>query len=46
MNTNTTAFKDAQSLARIAFFSADKAQAESFWAVAMKSLKSAYGVTP
>lgn len=41
---NTNAFKDAQSLARIAFFSADRAQAESFWATAMKSLKSAYGV--
>ncbi len=41
---NKSAFEDAQSMARIAFFSADKVQAESFWAAAMKSLKQAYGV--
>ena len=41
---NKFSFEDAQSLARIAFFSADKAQAESFWAAAMKSLKQSYGV--
>lgn len=39
-----SAFEDAQSMARIAFFSADKVQAESFWAAAMRSLKEAYGV--
>lgn len=44
MSINQTAFQDAQSMARIAFFSADKVQAESFWAAAMKSLKQAYGV--
>lgn len=44
MKINLSAFRDAQSLALTAFFSADKAQAESFWAAAMKSLKSAYGV--
>ena len=40
--TNPEAFRDAQSLAHIAFFSANPQQAKSFWAAAMKSLKEAY----
>lgn len=41
---NKEDFLDAQSLAKIAFFSANKEQAEMFWSAAMKSLKLAYGV--
>lgn len=44
MSINQSAFQNAQSMARIALFSADKVQAESFWAAAMKSLKEAYEV--
>jgi len=38
------AFEDAQSMARIAYYSENKAQAESFWSAAMGALKYAYGV--
>ncbi len=44
MNINTEALRDAQSMARIAYFSDDKGIRETFWAGAMKSLKEAYGV--
>ncbi len=44
MALNTEAFRDAQSMARIAYFSDDKGIRETFWAGAMKSLKEAYGV--
>lgn len=42
--TNPEAFRDAQSLAHIAYFAADPQQAKSFWAAAVKSLKQSYGV--
>ncbi len=41
---NKLAFKDAQSMARIAFFSDDKGIRQTFWAGAIRSLKEAYGV--
>ena len=41
---NKFSFEDAQSMARIAFWSGDKSQSEAFWSAAMKSLKHAYGV--
>ncbi len=44
MTINRTALKDAQSMARIAYFSDDKGIRQTFWAGAMKSLKEAYGV--
>lgn len=39
-----SAFKDAQSLARIAFMAYPSQIANQYWAAAMKSLKQAYGV--
>lgn len=44
MTLNTEAFRDAQSLARIAYFADKNGVRQSFWASAMKSLKEAYGV--
>ena len=41
---NKSALKDAQSMARIAFFSDDKGIRQTFWAGAIKCLKEAYGV--
>lgn len=41
---NKFSFEDAQSMARIAFFSDSAATRDAFWAAAMKSLKHAYGV--
>ncbi len=42
MTINTEAFRDAQSMARIAFFSDDKGIRQTFWTGAIKSLKEAY----
>lgn len=44
MNINTEAFRDAQSLARIAYFADKNGVRHVFWDAAMKALREAYGV--
>lgn len=44
MITDKSAFEDAQSLARIAYFADKNGARWFFWDAAMKALKEAYGV--